>query len=218
VSVTNNPSDPSTTPSSVLTSEGNDTVAGNDTVTGNTVLTEGDPAAPELFDPEKFEFPTDLNREHETFKQFTGYAKEAGLSKDAAGKLIGIHAAAVKATSEAIYKTWTDQQATWVGEIKADPELNNTSEVRKTVAALLDNTSLSDPKFREALDTTGAGNNPAVVRTLYRWAKALSEGASRAGDPVPRDAQGQPIKAAPATAGAAIYGPQGPHSGGPKLS
>lgn len=215
MTVTNQP----TSPGQTTTLTGNDTVAGNDTIAGNdtvagSILTD---PPPELFDPEKFEFPTDLNKEHETFKQFVDYAKEMGLTKVNAEKLVGIHAAAVKSTSEAIFKQWTDQQAAWAEEIKKDTEIGNTTQVRQTFAAIADNPTLSDPKFKEALDFTGAGNHPAIVRTLYRWAKALSEGASIAGDPAKRDAQGQ-VTAAPVNAAAAMYGPSGPHSGGPKLS
>jgi hypothetical protein len=182
---------------------------------GTSYITTGD-AAVELFNPEDFTYPEELNREHDTFKQFTEYAKEMGMTKAQATRLIGVHAEAVKATTEAIFDAWKNQQSAWVDEIKKDPEIGNIAEVRQTFAALADNPKFSDAKFKEALDSTGAGNHPAVVRTLYRWAKALSEGASIAGDPAGRDAQGQTT--APRSPGAAMYGPSGPHTGGPKMS
>lgn len=49
----------------------------------------------------------------------------------------------------------------------------------------MDNPQLTDPKFREALEFTGIGSHPAAVRTLYKWAQALTEGTAVAAGGVP---------------------------------
>jgi hypothetical protein len=54
------------------------------------------------------------------------------------------------------------------------------------------------------LEITGIGSNPAAVRTLYQWAKALTEGSAvRAGGPSPN--VGQREDTAPRTAARALY-------------
>jgi len=81
---------------------------------------------------------------------------------------------------------------------------------------VLDNPELSDPKFREALVFTGAGNHPAIVRTLYRWARSLSEGGAVIGGAPDRGRDGG-INGERPSAAESLYGPGGPHSGGPNL-
>lgn len=179
-----------------------------------TALTE---PAPEPFDAEKLEVPEEIDRKSENFTKFIEFAKAQGFNQAQAKDLVAMHHAALKATSDAIYGEWKEQNAKWVDEVKADPEVggSNFEKVRQTVAKVLDNPELSDPKFREALDFTGAGNHPAVVRTLFKWASRLTEGDSITGSPPPRDNQGRTVERP--DPGRSFYGPAGPHTGGPKV-
>jgi len=144
--------------------------------------------------------------------------KEFGVSQKRAQELLNHHAEAINAALKSQMDDWHRQQTDWQKEIDADPELggSNLNVVKQTVSRVLDNPELTDPKFREALNFTGAGNNPAIVRSLYRWAKALSEGASVMGASPARNRDGSINGERPSTANA-IYGPQGPHSGGPNF-
>lgn len=145
--------------------------------------------------------------------------KEFGVSQKRAQELLNHHAEAINAALKSQMDDWHRQQTDWQKEIDADPELggSNLDVVKQTVSRVLDNPDLTDPKFREALIFTGAGNNPAVVRSLYRWAKALSEGSSVMGGAPGRNRDGS-VNGERPSAASAIYGPQGPHSGGPRLS
>src|SRR5580765_8064558 len=175
--------------------------------------------APDPYDSAKLTLPEGFDKEGESFKAFEGLAKEAGLSHKAAQTLIDQHTAAIKASTDALYAEWYKQNETWQEEVKADAEIGGAKleGVLQTVSKVLDNAELTDPKFREALEFTGAGNHPAVARTLYRWAKALSEGESVNGNPPARAANGALSNDRPSP-GQSIYGPTGPHTGGPKLS
>lgn len=166
---------------------------------------------PVAFDAEKIEFPEGLEK-NEYFDKFTELAKTEGLSQDTAQKLMGLYGEALKFANKAITDPWIAQNEKWVAEAKADPEFGGDKfdGMRTTIAKALDDPALSDPKFREALDMTGAGNNPAVIRTLYRWATRLTEGGSVAGNPPPRDAQGN-VGGRP-DAATAIYGDSGPRN------
>jgi hypothetical protein len=170
----------------------------------------------EPFDPEKLTLPEGFEKT-EHFEKFSTIAKELGIPHAKAQDLIGLHAEVTKAAQEKLYADWHEQQGKWQKDVQADPEIGgqHLDTVKQTVSKLLDNPELSDPKFREALIFTGAGNNPAVIRTLFRWAKALSEGGSVAGGIPARRADGSTDTTRPSIADA-MY-PGGPHSGGPKL-
>lgn len=178
----------------------------------STLLTEPE----DVFDPDKLTLPEGFEL-NEQFDEFKNFAKEAGFKGSQVQKMVEFHHAAIKAVQESTTKYWNETHAGWVDEIKKDSELGpRLDEVKQTVSKLLDNPELSDPKFREALNFTGAGNHPAVVRTLYRWAQRLSEGGTVAGDPAARRPNGALNDQRPSPA-QAIYGPDGPFSGGPKL-
>lgn len=133
--------------------------------------------------------------------------------------LVDLYAKSLNAALKSQMDSWHKQQGDWQREIQADAELGGSKldGVKQTVSKVLDNPALSDPNFREALVFTGAGNNPAVVRTLYRWARALSEGGAVTGMPAERNRDGS-INGERPTAAQALYGPSGPHSGGPNLN
>lgn len=164
------------------------------------------------FDPEKITFPEGYTKDEALFTEFTTLAKEAGLTGPAAQKLVDMAAKQAKAQSDALTRQWDEQQQAWQAEIKADKDIGGDKweGVRQTFATVANDPALSDPDFKDALIFTGAGNHPAIVRTLVKWAAALSEGKAVRGN-VP----GQTT--VPQSLGQAFY-PEGPHTGGPKLS
>jgi len=169
------------------------------------------------FDAEKLTLPDGFDKSAEPFVEFMNLAKETGLSGEVAQKLVDFHLKHTQNASQALTESWEAQQEKWVGEVKVDKEIGNIESLRQTIAKVADNTDLTDPEFRNALAFTGAGNHPAILRTLFRWAKALGEGSSIAGSPPARNANSAAVNEAPSLA-TALYGPTGPHSGGPKLS
>ena len=169
---------------------------------------------PEPFDAEKITVPEGMSKDDALWSDFTNLATEHKLTGPVAQGLIDLAAKQVQAASQKLQASWDKQNADWQAEIRADKEiggdkLNGTLQTFSKVAS---NPELSDPKFREALAITGAGNNPAIVRTLTRWAKALSEGGPVQGGPTTGTG------ARPQTLGEAFYGADGPHAGGPRIS
>lgn len=174
-------------------------------------------ASANAFDPEKLTLPEGFDRTEANapYTSFVSMAKEIGLSAGQAQKLVDFHLEHTKAASAALENQWTQTQDGWISEVKADKEIGNIDTLRRTIGKLTSNAEFTDPKFEEALALTGAGNHPAVLRTLFRWAKALGEGKPTQGTPPPVQANGQ---SRPVTAAEAIYGPNGPASGGPNLA
>ena len=112
-------------------------------------------------------------------KEISGLFKGMNLSQTQAQSLVDFYTAK---TSEAVnepYKFWQETQEKWVKEVKSDPQLGpRLDEVKTTISKAID--GMGDPKlaqsFREAMDYTGAGNNPAFIRTFWKLAQMVTEG------------------------------------------
>jgi hypothetical protein len=102
------------------------------------------------------------------------------------------------------YEQYQETRQTWRDEINADPDIGGTklNGVMVSISKLID--SFGDAKvadaFREAMDYTGAGDNPGVVKGLYALAKRLTEGGPVRGvgpslDGMRRPGEGRPSAA-----------------------
>lgn len=122
-----------------------------------------------------FTLPEGLALDVEPLTEFKHLASEYGIPQDKAQKLLDIHLGALKRASEGVEAEFTAQAEKWQSEVKADKEIggNNLAQVRATVAKALD--QYGGEGIREALDITGAGNNPTIIRMLYKMSKALTE-------------------------------------------
>lgn len=126
--------------------------------------------------PEKYEFkaPEGTEYDSEILETFTGAAKAASLTQDAAQKVLETMAPALAARQadqvQAIHKEWQDASAA-DKEFGGSPEklAENLGVARKGLEAF------STPELRKLLDETGLGNHPEVIRYMYRAGKAISE-------------------------------------------
>ena len=156
------------------------------------------------------------------YSQFTvpeGYELDPGVAKEASGifkgmnlnqaqaqQLVDFYTAKTSESANAPYQAWNDTQEQWIKEVKADPQIGpRLNEVKTTIARAID--GLNDPRlaasFREAMDFTGAGNNPAFIKAFYKLAQMVTEGAHVAGGgPSP---QGQRRQGETVTAARAMY-------------
>jgi hypothetical protein len=100
------------------------------------------------------------------------------------------------------------KQNEWKSQINSDPEIGGSkwNGTRASIGRLFD--SLGDANltdgFREAMDYTGAGNHPAVVKFLARVAQRLTEGGPVRGGGPSLDGMRRPGEGAPSAA-QAIY-------------
>jgi hypothetical protein len=156
------------------------------------------------------------------YAQFTvpdGYELDAGVAKEAssifktmnlsqaqAQQLVDFYTQKTTESANQPYQAWNEMQEQWVKEVKADPQLGpKLNEVKTTIARAID--GLGDPKlaasFREAMDFTGAGNNPAFIKAFYKLAQMVTEGGHVAGTgPSP---QGQRRQGETPSAARAMY-------------
>jgi hypothetical protein len=149
--------------------------------------------------PEGYEFnDTQMSKANDIFKKLN-------LSQAGGQELMNLFADEIKSVIEAPQKTWEDLRSKWIDEVRADPEIGGKlDQVKATVARAID--GLGDPKlandFRQAMDFTGAGNNPAFIRAFYKLAQKVTEGGVvTGGTPVDVRAPNAP----PATAAHRLY-------------
>jgi len=124
--------------------------------------------------PEKYEFKAPEGKEFdaEIIGNFSEIAKELNLTQDAAQKLVEAMGPKIAerqlAQVEAIRNEWA-QQSQMDKEFGGD-KLNENMAVAKKA---LD--SFGTPELRTMLVQSGLGNNPEVIRFMYRAGKAISE-------------------------------------------
>lgn len=158
---------------------------------GATLLTEGDktkteekPADKTVPDKYDFKLPDDITAKGFTLdpaavERASPIFKDLGLTQAQAQTLVNFYASETQKLTDSTTQRVLDQNAAWVTEVKADPEIGGKlDQVKTTISKALD--GLGDAKlatsFREAMDLTGAGNNPAFIRTLYKLAQKVTEG------------------------------------------
>ncbi|HEV2133795.1 MAG TPA: hypothetical protein VGR47_05985 [Terracidiphilus sp.] len=142
-----------------------ETAAKKTTTTGTTAAS----TAPESY---TFTAPEGTEYDPEVLGAYAGAAKEAGLTQDAAQKLIEKMAPALAARQvdqvQAIHKEWLDA-STADKEFGGEKLPENLGVARKTLE------KFGSPELRALLDETGLGNHPEVIRFFYRAGKAISE-------------------------------------------
>jgi hypothetical protein len=158
------------------------------------------PGAPETYT--QFTVPEGYTLDPATMTEATAIFKKLNLPQAQAQELVNFYVAKSTESANEPYKVWNDMQEKWVTEIKADPQLGpKLDTVKTTISKAID--GMGDPKlardFREAMDFTGAGNNPAFIRAFYKLAQMVTEGGHVAGkgpSPQGQGNQGQPPSAA----------------------
>lgn len=171
-----------------------------------TLLTEEPKAPPATpFDAKALVIPEGVKLRDADIEALTPLAAKHGLSTEAVNDLLGVHAEALKAAAVQPYQAWVDQNKAWVEEIKKDPEIGDGNGLKtevKTAAAKVIADYGGQP-LKDALNATGAGNNPAVIRFVNKIAKVLTEGTH---------VQGRPASRAAGPGPEAMYGVDGPRA------
>ena len=109
--------------------------------------------------------------------------KELGLSQESAQKLVDMYNKQTGGVQAELVKQVEKVRGEWRDQVKADPVMGK--DLDKT---LLEIGRAKDrlpteirASFNEAMDLTGAGDHPAIVRALYELAKLVNEGTHVAG-------------------------------------
>lgn len=134
--------------------------------------------------PEGYEF----DKDDPLLGEFVKALNDKEVTKaDLGSRLAGLYAKAM----ESNVQQWLDKQAEWVDELEKDPKIGGDkldpalekidSVIREYAASHGEQAAEVEKALRADFTTTGAGNNPAIVRFLHWTASQLSEGAPLSG-------------------------------------
>jgi hypothetical protein len=144
-------------------------------------------AEPVAFDATKLTLPEGMKADDPMFKTFVETFGDAKLDAQARGqKLVDLYHQGVKSVKDSAMAAWTDTNAKWVNEVKADAEIGGAkfeptkASIAKAIDSLGPELSVA---FRQGLDATGAGNHPAIWKGLAKMAALLTEGGHVTGNP-----------------------------------
>ncbi len=130
-----------------------------------------------------FTLPEGVTADPESLKPATELFAETGLSQEQAQKFIDLAMARETAAAHRGVQAFVDLQNQWVSEIKADPDIGGDRLKASLASAGRAIDRLNVPGLREALNFTGAGNHPAVVKAFVRLGQMISEDRFRPGAP-----------------------------------
>lgn len=137
--------------------------------------------------PEDYQFtlPDGIPADDPLVQAFRTSAAGAGLTNEAASKVVDALAPALAERLSAPQRAWEAMQADWQSQVRADPDIGgaNLPATVDRVSGLL--RQFGDPGLGMALTVTGMGNHPALIRTLNNLALRLGEGAPVVGGTPP---------------------------------
>jgi hypothetical protein len=128
---------------------------------------------------EAYKLPEGVQVDEALLGEFNTVAKELGLTQAQAQKLVDLQAktAAAGDTGRAEYleQALKAQSDTWVNEIKNDPELGGAKFDATVSTAVKAISTFFGDDFRQLLNDSGIGNNPALIRGMHKIGVAISE-------------------------------------------
>lgn len=132
--------------------------------------------APETY--ADFTAPEGITLDKDAIAAVVPLFKELNLTQEAAQKLIEFQA---KSTATASQTAYDQIRADWRKTVLADPDISTGGklkpDVQPTIAKAIDTLPKElGTEFRNVMNITGVGDNPAFVKAMYKFAQALTEG------------------------------------------
>jgi hypothetical protein len=173
-----------------------------------------DEKPPEEPAPDKYadyKLPEGYTLDDELKTEANDLFKSMKLSQANAQKLVDLYVKTQQEAHEAPQKAFKEMQDSWREESMNHPDLKGKlgagKEISVRIARAL--SGLGDAKlaqdFRAAMDLTGAGNNPAIIRVLAKWTEGITEGSHVAGNGPSPLGQTPPGQAAQRSAAQTIW-------------
>ena len=159
-------------------------------------------AVPETYD---FRAPEGQTLDPKVIEAASPIFKELGLSQDAAQKLVDFYASQTTKINTDLVKSVEDMRAGWRDTVMKDPELGGKLDAVKTELGRAKDRLPPAVRtaFDSALNETGMGDHPAIVRALYEFSKLVNEGTHVSGGaPSPLGQNSKGVAQRPTIAGA----------------
>ncbi len=93
-----------------------------------------------------------------------------------AQSLVDLYVKTAKEASEKGSQAWDSVQQQWQEQAMADPDIGGAKLEPALISVSRAIDKFGTPEVREAMDLTGAGNHPAIIKFIYQMAKQFDEG------------------------------------------
>ena len=138
---------------------------------------DGAEAPPAKVVPDSYTFtaPEGQTLDAEAVAEFSGIAKEFGLSQEEGQKVADIGAKLAQRWETKQAETLQTASAEWAAAATADKEYGGDKLEASMTAAKKALTAFGSPELTTLLNGSGLGNHPEVIRFMVRAGKAVSE-------------------------------------------
>lgn len=141
--------------------------------------------------------PEGFNPSEDSFKAFFTLMGKHKVPQAEVQGFMDVYTKATIEAAQAPYRLWADTQTQWRNEVAKDREIGGAQlQANLALAAKFVDSLPNAEKVRAAMDYTGAGNHPEIVRALIFAGKMLAEGSL---------VQGRPTKGQPKSAAETFY-------------
>lgn len=133
---------------------------------------EGENKVPEKYD---LKIPKDSLLEKDQVEEIETFAKQQGFSNDQAQELLNREEKLLSGYKETLHQEFEEKTSQWLEDIKSDKQLggDNYKKNIATATRVVDRFATDD--FKKALNESGFGNHPELVRTFVKIGNAMSE-------------------------------------------
>lgn len=129
-------------------------------------------AAPETY---SLKLPDGSRLDPSRVEKIASLAKERGLSNEAAQEILTREHEAVDQYASAQATVLEKEKERWLTDLKADKEIGGDNLNKKVEQASRVVKKFGTPEFSKALNESGLGNHPELVRVFARIADAMGE-------------------------------------------
>jgi hypothetical protein len=142
---------------------------------GETSEEEKSEGAPEAY--ADFVIPEGTTINEDRLGRFQELAKTNNLPQDVAQKLVDLGAETLEEAATLQQEQWDKIKTEWRKTTESDKDMRGSDGTAKEAiaAAAAAVKSVGGKELQEALDLTGAGNHPAVVKAFYTISKAMAD-------------------------------------------
>lgn len=130
------------------------------------------PVAPEKYD---LTMPDGFVADPELMGEFETLAKEAKLPNEVAQKFVSLAPKMAERIQQQQAEQWAEQVSQWAKDCEADKEFGGDKFKESVGHAQKALGEFGTPELRAALDQTGYGNHPELLRMLAKIGRAMSD-------------------------------------------
>ena len=163
------------------------------------------PVVPESYSD--FSIPEGHTLDAATIESATPIFRELGLSQGQAQKLVDFYSAKIGEINTQNEGFMEQMRTEWRSQLQADKDIGGKLDaVKVDIGRALDRIpEATRTAYKEAMDLTGAGDNPAIIKAMYSLAQLVNEGTAVRGDnPSPHGQSRTGVESKPSPA-AAMY-------------